>query len=49
MGQVGLMKFFDPTHHGGLKKIQPNSTHCISPTQPNPHESSWVGFNLWVG
>ena len=28
--------FFNPTHHDGLKKIQPNSTHHISPTKPNP-------------
>ena len=30
--------FFDPIHHGGLKKIQ-----------PNPHESGWVGLNPRVG
>ena len=33
-GWVGLRGFFDPTHHGGSKKIQPNLTHHISPTQP---------------
>ena len=26
-GWVGLRGFFDPTHHGGSKKIQPNPTH----------------------
>ena len=31
LGWVWLRGFFDPTHHGGSKKIQPN------PTQPNPH------------
>ena len=40
--------FFDPTHHSGSKKkkkkIQPNPTHRISPTQP-----TWVGLNSWVG
>ena len=29
---VGLRGIFDPTHHGGSKKIQPNPTHHISPT-----------------
>ena len=38
---VGLRGFFDLTHHGGSKKIQPNltqpnPTYHISPTQPNP-------------
>ena len=28
----------------GQKKIQPNPTHYISPTQP-----IWVGLNPWVG
>ena len=36
---VGLREFFDPTHHGGSKKIQPNPAHHISPTQP-----TWVGL-----
>ena len=27
----------------GQKKIQPNLTHHISPTQP-----TWVGLNPWV-
>ena len=27
LGWAGLREFFDPTHHGGLKKIQPNPTH----------------------
>ena len=35
-GWVGLRRFFYLTHHGGSKKIQPNSTHHRSPTQPNP-------------
>ena len=30
-GWVRLRGFFDPTHHGGSKKIQPNPTHHISP------------------
>ena len=38
-GWVGLRGFFDPTHHGGSKKIQPNLTHHISPTQP-----TWIGL-----
>ena len=33
---VGLREFFDLTHYDGFKKIQPNSTHYVSPTQPNP-------------
>ena len=36
---VELREFFDPTHYGGSKKIQPNPTHHISPTQP-----TWVGL-----
>ena len=35
-GWVGLRGFFDPNRHGGSKKIQPNPTYYISPTQPNP-------------
>ena len=27
LGWVGLRGFFDPTHCGGSKKIQPNPTH----------------------
>ena len=38
-GWVGLRGFFDPTHHGGSKKIQLNPTHHINPTQP-----TWVGL-----
>ena len=38
-GWVGLRRFFDLTHHGGSKKIQPNPTHHINPTQP-----TWVGL-----
>ena len=34
---VGLRGLFDLTHHGGSKKIQPNPTHHIHPTQP-----TWV-------
>ena len=26
-GWIGLRRFFDLTHHGELKKIQPNPTH----------------------
>ena len=37
---VGLKGFFDPTRHGGSKKIQPNPTYYISPTQP-----TWVRLN----
>ena len=44
-GWVGLREFFDPTHHGGSKKIQPNPTHHISPTQPNPTYMGWVKLN----
>ena len=36
--------FFDPTHHDESKKIQPNPTHHISPTQP-----IWAELNPWVG
>ena len=42
LGWVGLRGFFDPTHHGGSKKIQPNQTHHISPTQPNPNHMGRV-------
>ena len=48
-GWVRLRGFFDPTHHSGSKKIQPNPTHHISPTQPNPTQPTWVGLNPWVG
>ena len=41
-GLVGLREFFDPTHHGESKKIQPNPTHHISLTQPNPTHMGWV-------
>ena len=34
---VGLRGFFDPTHHDGSKKIQ-----------PNPHRSGWIWLNPWV-
>ena len=44
LGWVKLRKFFDPTHHGGSKKIQPNSTYHISSTQPNPYGSGWTNF-----
>ena len=43
LGWHGLRGFFNPTYHGGLKKIQ------LNPTQPNSHESGWVRLNLWVG
>ena len=42
-GWVRLRGFFDPTHHGGSKKIRPNPTHHIIPTQP-----TWVELNPWV-
>ena len=42
-GWVKLRGFFNPTHHGGLKKIQPNATHHKGPTQP-----MWIGLD-WVG
>ena len=42
MSQVGLRGFFDPTHHGGSKKIQPNPTHHISSTQPTWVRLGWV-------
>ena len=44
VGWVGLGGFFDLTHHSGSKKIQPNLTHHISPTQPNPIQSTWFGL-----
>ena len=40
---------FDPIHHSGSKKIQLSLTHHISPTQPNPLGSGWVGLNPLVG
>ena len=42
-GWVKLRGVFDPTHHGGLKKIQLNPTYYISPTQPTR-----VGMNPWL-
>ena len=39
MGQV--KGFFDPTHHGRLKK-KSNSTQPITGVQPNPHGLGWV-------
>ena len=47
-GWVGFRGFFDPTDHGGSKKIQPNPSHKSNPTQPNPYGSGWVGLNPWV-
>ena len=41
---IGLREFFDPTDHGGSKKIQPNPTHHISPTQP----TGWVEPIGWT-
>ena len=41
-GWVELRGFFYLTHHGGLKKIQPNPTHHISLTH-----MGWVGLG-WV-
>ena len=40
---VRLRGFFDPTYHGGLKKIQPNLSRKSNPTQP-----TWVELNPWV-
>ena len=40
LGWVKLRGFFNPTHHGGLKKIQPNPTHHKGPTQP-----IWIGLD----
>ena len=48
LGWVRLRGFFDPTHRGGLKNIQPNPNHHISPTQSNPYGSGWVGLNPWI-
>ena len=45
---VGLREFFDLTHYDGLKKIQPNSTHHISPTQPNPTHMGQVEPIGWT-
>ena len=42
-GWVGLKRYFDPIHHGGSKKIQPNPTHHISLIQPNPIYMGRVG------
>ena len=44
LGWIGLRRFFDPTHYGGLKKIQPSPTYYVSPIQ-----LTWVGLNSWVG
>ena len=41
-GWIGLREFFDPTHHGGLKKIQP-----ITGVQPNPTQPTWIRLG-WV-
>jgi len=43
LGRVGLKGFFNPTHYGGLKKIQPNPTHHKGTTQPNPTHIDRVG------
>ena len=34
-GWVKFRGFFNPTHHGGLKKIQ-----------PNPYGLGWIGLDL---
>ena len=39
---IGLRGFFDPIHHDGSKKIQPNPTHYINLTQLNPTHMGWV-------
>ena len=44
---VGLRGFFDLTHYGGSKKIQPNPTqpnpsHTFNLTQSNPYGSGWT-------
>ena len=45
---VGLREFFDLTYYDGLKKIQSNSTHHISPTQPNPTHMGQVEPIGWT-
>ena len=45
---VGLGGFFDPTHHGGFKKIQPNPTHYKGTTQPKPTHIDWVEPMGWT-
>ena len=44
MGRVGSGwgDFLTQPTMVGQKKIQPNPTHHISPTQPNPHGSGWT-------
>ena len=39
---VKLREFFDPTHHGGLKKSNP--TQPITGVQPNPTQPTWIGL-----
>ena len=34
--------FFNPTHHGGLKKSNP--TQPITGVQPNPTQPTWIGL-----
>ena len=46
---VGLRGFFDLTHYGGSKKIQPNPTQLITYVQPNPIQPIWVRLNPWIG
>ena len=48
LGWVGLGGFFDPTHHGGFKKIQLNPTHYRGSTQPNPTHIDWVEPMDWT-
>ena len=47
-GWVELRRFFDLTHHGGSKKIQPNPTHHINPTQPNPTHMGLTNFIIII-
>ena len=46
---IGLRGFFDPTHYGGSKNIQPNPTHHISLTQSNPTYMGRVGSSWMHG
>ena len=41
---VGLRGFFDPTHHGGSKKIQPNPWVGLGQVEP----MSWTIFFITI-
>ena len=47
-GWVGLRRFFDITHHGGLKKIQLNHHGGLKKIQPNPNHMGWVEPMGWT-